>query len=383
MNKSAIVGISLLCVALAGGAGFWFGEHRAKAPADAAAPAKGTASGALMTVEATKVTRQALPQMITAVGSLRSDESVTLRPEVAGRVDAILFKEGQNVSKGMTLVRLDPAINKAEVQQAKANLVLAKSKYDRAVELSQRNFISGQAKDEAENNLRVAESAVALVEARLAKTEIKAPFSGVIGLRVVSVGDYVKEGADMVNLESIDPLKVDFRVPETYMRQVQPGQTLTVTLDALPGKSFDGKVLAVNPLVDAAGRAVVIRAIVRNADTSLRPGMFTRVNLITKDAKDALVIPEQAIVPQGDEQFVFKIVDGKVARVKIDIGQRRDGKVEVLKGLEFNDLVVTAGQLKLRDGMPVTVSAAPGPASAAAPAARTNADSSETAAAKS
>jgi len=186
-----------------------------------------------------------------------------------------------------------------------------------------------------------------------------------------------------VNLESIDPLKVDFRVPETYMRQVQPGQTLTVTLDALPGKSFDGKVLAVNPLVDAAGRAVVIRAIVRNADTSLRPGMFTRVNLITKDAKDALVIPEQAIVPQGDEQFVFKIVDGKVARVKIDIGQRRDGKVEVLKGLDFNDLVVTAGQLKLRDGMSVTISPSAGPASAAAPAARTNADSSETAASKS
>ena len=386
MNKTAIVGTSLLCVALAGGAGFWFGAQRAKAPADPAtttAAAKGTATGgAPMTVEATKVARQPLPQMITAVGSLRSDESVTLRPEVAGRVDAILFKEGQNVSKGMTLVRLDPAINKAEVQQAKANLVLAKSKYDRAVELSQRNFISGQAKDEAENNLRVAESAVALVEARLAKTEIKAPFSGVIGLRVVSVGDYVKEGADMVNLESIDPLKVDFRVPETYMRQVQPGQTLTVTLDALPGKTFEGKVLAVNPLVDAAGRSVVIRAIVRNADTSLRPGMFTRVNLITKDAKEALVIPEQAIVPQGDEQFVFRIVDGKVARVKIDIGQRRDGKVEVLKGLEFNDLVVTAGQLKLRDGMPVTVSPAPGPASAAVPAARTNADSSETAAAK-
>ena len=387
MNKSAVVGTSLLCVALAAGAGFWFGAQRAKAPADAtttAVPGKGAAAGgAPMTVEATKVARQALPQMITAVGSLRSDESVTLRPEVAGRIDAILFKEGQNVSKGMTLVRLDPAINKAEVQQAKANLVLAKSKYDRAVELSQRNFISGQAKDEAENNLRVAESAVALVEARLAKTEIKAPFSGVIGLRVVSVGDYVKEGADMVNLESIDPLKVDFRVPETYMRQVQPGQTLTVTLDALPGKTFEGKVLAVNPLVDAAGRAVVIRAIVRNADTSLRPGMFTRVNLITKDAKDALVIPEQAIVPQGDEQFVFRIVDGKVARVKIDIGQRRDGKVEVLKGLDFNDLVVTAGQLKLRDGMPVTVSASPGPASAAAPAARTNADSSETAATKS
>jgi membrane fusion protein (multidrug efflux system) len=199
----------------------------------------------------------------------------------------------------------------------------------------------------------------------------------------VSVGDYVKEGADMVNLESIDPLKVDFRVPETYMRQVQPGQTLTVTLDALPGRKFDGKVLAVNPLVDAAGRAVVIRAIVRNADTSLRPGMFTRVNLITRDEKEALVVPEQAIVPQGDEQYVFRIVDGKAARVKVDIGQRRDGKVEVTKGLTVNDIVVTAGQLKLRDGMAVTVANANGPASASAPAPRTNADSSALPAAKS
>ena len=112
---------------------------------------------------------------------------------------------------------------------------------------------------------------------------------GVIGLRVVSVGDYVKEGADIVNLESIDPLKVDFRVPEIYLRHVQEGQTLTVTLDALPGKKFEGKVFAVNPLIDAAGRAVVIRALVRNIDTSLRPGMFARVNLITRAEKEALM----------------------------------------------------------------------------------------------
>jgi membrane fusion protein, multidrug efflux system len=197
----------------------------------------------------------------------------------------------------------------------------------------------------------------------------------VIGLRVVSMGDYVKEGADMVNLESIDPLKIDFRVPETYMRQVQPGQTLTVTLDALPGKTFEGRVLAVNPLVDAAGRAVVIRALVRNADTSLRPGMFTRVNLITRDEKNALVVPEQAIVPQGEEQYVFRIVDGKVTRVKVEIGQRRDTKVEVLKGLSVNDVVVTAGQLKLRDGMAVTITNSNGPASAAALTPRTKASS--------
>src|SRR5262249_12418513 len=213
-----------------------------------------------------------------------------------------------------------------------------------------------QAKDEADNNLKIAEASLQLAEAKLAKMTIVAPFSGIIGLRSVSSGDYVKEGADLVNLESIDPLKVDFRVPEIYMRQVEVGQLLQVQLDAMPGKTFDGKVVAVNPLLDAAGRAVVIRAVVRNPDTSLRPGMFARVRLITRDAQNALMVPEQALVPQGDQQFVFRIVDGKAVRTKVDVGQRRDAKVDVLNGLGKDDVVVTAGQLKLRDGVPVTIS---------------------------
>jgi membrane fusion protein (multidrug efflux system) len=289
------------------------------------------------------------------VGSLRSDESVTLRPEVAGRISSIAFQEGQRVSKGAMLVRLDPAVPQAEAQQSRANLVLARTKYDRAVDLAKSNFISGQARDEAENNFKVAEASLQLAEAKLAKMDIRAPFSGIIGLRSVSVGDYVKEGADLVNLESIDPLKVDFRVPEVYMRQVQVGQPLQVQLDALPGRTFEGKVFAVNPLVDAAGRAVVIRAMVRNPDTSLRPGMFTRVRLITRDAQDAMVLPEQALVPQGDQQFVYRIIDGKAVRTKVELGQRRDAMVEILNGVAKGDLVVTAGQLKLRDGAPVSV----------------------------
>jgi membrane fusion protein (multidrug efflux system) len=243
------------------------------------------------------------------------------------------------------------------VQQAKANMTLAKAKYERAVDLQKQGFISGQARDEAENNLKVAEAAEALAAAHLAKTEIRAPFSGIIGLRSVSIGDYVKEGQDMVNLESIDPLKVDFRVPEMYLKQVQVGQTLEVALDALPGKTHQGKVTAINPLVDAAGRAIVIRAIVRNPDTALRPGMFARVKLITKEALDALVLPEQALVPQGEDQYVFRVVDGKAVRTKVEVGQRRDSRVEILKGVAPGDTIVTAGQLKIRDGTPVTFDA--------------------------
>jgi len=369
MNKTALGLVALLCVLAAAGGGYWFGTQRPSLATvagggngAAAAPAAGkggpAAAGAAVSVEAVKVALQPMPQTITAVGSMRSDESITVRPEVAGRISAIRFQEGQRVAKGATLILLDPAINQAEVQQGRANLKLAQSKYDRAVDLAKSNFISGQAKDEAENNLRVAEAGVQLAEAKLAKTEIKAPFSGIIGLRVVSVGDYVKEGADVVNLESIDPLKVDFRVPEIYLKQVKVGQSLQVQLDALPGKTFEGSVYAVNPLVDAAGRSIVIRAIVRNPDTSLRPGMFARVRLITRDEKEALVVPEQAIVPQGDEQFVFRVVDGKANRVKIDVGQRRDGVVQVLKGLAPTDVVVTAGRLKIREGTPITVATA-------------------------
>ncbi|HEV8503194.1 MAG TPA: efflux RND transporter periplasmic adaptor subunit [Casimicrobiaceae bacterium] len=356
MSKAVVVG-AVVGVLIAAAAGYWFGQQHVRQPAATPTANRGGAPApvAAVTVEAIKVARLSMPQTITTVGSLRSDESVVLRPEVAGRISAIQFREGQPVTKGAVLIRLDPVVNDAEVQQARANMTLARSKYDRSVDLAKQNFISSQAKDEAENNLKVAEAALSLAEAHLAKTTIRAPFSGVLGLRVVSVGDYVKEGADMVNIESIDPLKVDFRVPETYFRQVQTGQALSISLDSFPGKLYQGRVIAVNPLLDTAGRSVVIRAQVDNTDARLRPGMFARVRLVTRDVQDAMAIPEQAIVPEGDEQYVFRVMDGKAVRTKVETGQRRDAKVEIVKGLGIDDVVVVAGQIKLRDGTPVNI----------------------------
>ncbi|TMH11368.1 MAG: efflux RND transporter periplasmic adaptor subunit [Betaproteobacteria bacterium] len=352
MNK-AVIGVAAILVVVAGAVGFWLG-HQGDASKSSAAPAASVAAAApAVAVEAVQVNRLAMPQGITAVGSLRSDESITLRPEVAGRISAIQFREGERVAKGAPLVKLDPSVTRAELQQAQANMTLAKAKYDRAIDLQGKGFISGQAKDEAENNLKVAEASLALAQAKLAKLSIEAPFSGIIGLRSVSVGDYVKEGADMVNLEAIDPLKVDFRVPEIYLSQIHVGQSLQMSLDAVPGKTYEGKVFAINP----------------NQDTTLRPGMFARVRLLTRDAQEALVVPEQAIVPQGDEWFVYRIIDGKAQRARVEIGQRRGGKAEVLKGLRDGDIVITAGQLKIRDGVPVQVAAVQ-----SAPAAPPNAD---------
>lgn len=378
MNKTVIGTLVVVGVLGAAGGGYWFGTQKMAGPAQSTAGASGSAQGpgkggtggqggpsAIVAVEAIKVVTAAIPQVITTVGSLRSDESITLRPESAGRISAITFQEGQRVAKGAPLVTLDPAMPRAELEQAKANYVLAKQKFDRAVDLAKRNFISGQAKDEAENNVKVAEATVQLAEAKLAKTDIRAPFSGIIGLRSVSVGDYVKEGADLVNLESIDPLKVDFRVPETYLGQVQVGQPIQIALDAMPGKTYTGKVTAVNPLIDAAGRSIIIRAQVGNQDTTLRPGMFARVRLITRAERDAMVLPEEALVPQGTEQFVFRVIDGKVTRVKVETGQRRDGKVEIVNGINKGDVIVTAGQLKLRDGVSVRVAGAEAPVPAA------------------
>ncbi|MBK7469453.1 MAG: efflux RND transporter periplasmic adaptor subunit [Betaproteobacteria bacterium] len=361
---------------------YWYGSRTGAAKPAAAAPVAGGgaqkggpggtagAPAQAIAVEATKVAVMPMPQTITAVGSVRSDESVTLRPEVTGRIAEIRFREGQHVTKGTLLVKMDDSVTGADAEQARANLWLAKAKAERAAELHQKGFVSAQAKDEAEGGLRVAKATVQSAEARLAKMEIKAPFAGIIGLRQVSIGDYVKDGQDMVNLESIEQLKVDFKVPEIFLRQIQVGQSLQLALDAIPGKTYDGRVLAINPLVDAAGRTIVIRAVIRNTNAALRPGMFARVRLLTDEKADSMVIPEQALVPQGEDQFVFKVVDGRAQRAKVEIGQRREGKVEILRGLDPADLVVTAGHLKIRDGTAVRIAAGAGAGAAVAQGAR-------------
>ncbi len=311
-----------------------------------------------------------LPQTLSAVGTMRSNESVLIRPEISGRIAEFSFSEGQNAAKGAVLVRLDASVTRAELQQAKANLVLSQAKFDRAVDLQVKGFVSSQAREEAENNLKVAQAAVALAEAKLAKTEILAPFSGVLGLRSASVGDYVKEGQDIVNLEAIDPLKVEFRVPELHLKKLRVGQNLQLMLDAFPNKTYTGRIYAINPAIDAAGRAVVLRALVHNSDGRLRPGGFARVRLLLDEEAVALLIPEQALVPSGEEQYVFRVTDGRAQRVKVEIGQRREGQVQVLSGLAADEAVVVAGQLKLRDGIPVKPlgTPAPNPLPAQAPA---------------
>ena len=331
-----------------------------------AAPAGGAGGGSGTPVELGKPEKLNWPKSVTAVGSLRSDESVIVRAEQSGRITALNFKEGQPVKAGLVLVQLDDSLARAELEQAKANQKLAKAKFDRAVELQQKNFISGQARDEAENALRVADATVSLAEAKLTKLVIKSPFSGTVGLGSASVGDYVKDGQDIVNLEKTDPIKVDFKVPELFQSKISVGQALSVSLDALPGKPYSGRVYAVNPQLDTAGRAVVLRAQMDNHGGALKPGMFARVRLTLADTGDTVVVPEQSVAMQGEEQIMFKVVDGRAMRTKVEVGQRRDGKVEIVEGIGGSDTIVVAGWQRLRDGAAVRLASGGSPAAGGA-----------------
>jgi membrane fusion protein (multidrug efflux system) len=315
----------------------------------------GGAPGGPVVVEVARVSTATVQEDVDAVGTLRSNEAVVVRPEISGRIERLNFTEGAAVQKGQVIVALDDSVPAAELAQSRANLALAESNFNRTQELEKQKFVSATARDQALNALRVAQANVQLAEARLAKTKIVAPFGGIIGIRQVSVGDFVKEGQDLVTLEDISALKVDFRVPEQFVAVLKPGQTVEMATDALPGRKYVATLDAIDPLVDQAGRAVLLRARLKNSDGKLRPGMFVRTRLIVSQRENALTVPEEALVPIGGEQYVFRVADGKVQRVQIAVGVRRSSAVEVIRGLAAGDLVVTAGQLRLRDGLPVTV----------------------------
>jgi membrane fusion protein (multidrug efflux system) len=309
-------------------------------------------------IEAARVEAAPLTEQITAVGSLVSNESVTISPEIAGRVTKVNFQEGRRVEEGDVLFELDSSIYRAQVQDAEAKLKLAEQNASRAKELGE--YATGRARDEAVSNVAVSQAAVDLAKTQLEKTVIAAPFSGIIGIRRVSVGEYVAIGHDLVGLEDIDPIKAEFRVPEKFLPAVQVGQTIEVRVDAFPGEQFPGKVYAIDPRIDIAGRSILIRAEVANDDQRLRPGLFARVTLIFELKKDALSVPETALMPEGSDKFVYKVVDGKAMKTQVTIGVRREGRVEIVSGLSRGDEVVTAGHLRLKDGAPVAMAAPAG-----------------------
>lgn len=304
-------------------------------------------------VETAPVVASPLSERVTAIGTVISDESVVIRPEVAGRIIEIGFEEGKPVKKGDVLIKLDDALPRAELAEAQARLELAQRNSKRTEELFSNKVATARSRDEAQSNLEIGTATVELAKVKLAKYVITAPFDAIAGLRLVSPGDYVTAGQDLFNLEAIDPIKADFRIAERFLSAIRTGQPIEVDVDAYSGRKFNGKVFAIDPKIDAAGRSIIIRARIDNSEQLLRPGLFARIALIIETKPKALTVPEQAIVPRGQNQYVFRVVDGKAQQVAVRLGTRREGRVEIVEGLNEGETVVTAGQQKIRDGVEV------------------------------
>lgn len=359
--------IAVVGIAAASAAAWWF-QHRdgatvstqATAPGAASAAASGAAAGPFA-VEVARASVARIEDDAQSVGSMRSRQGVMLRPEVSGRVSRIGFADGQRVKRGQLLIQLDDTLQRAQLQQAQAQASIARTNLQRNRELLAQNFVSASAVDQSAASLEVAEAQVALAQAQLERMRIVSPFDGVAGIATVNLGDYVKDGADLVNIEDASSMSVDFRLPERYLARLKPGQPVEVQVDALPGRSFSGRIDAVDSQVDANGRSLLVRARLPNPQGELKAGMFARARTVFAVREQAVVVPEEALVPQGGRQYLVKVVDGPSGpvsqRIEARLGVRLPGRAEILEGLVAGDLVVTAGQARLMrgDGLPLRV----------------------------
>jgi membrane fusion protein (multidrug efflux system) len=351
--------VAVLGIGVVGAAAWWWQNRGAPAPAAegvavaATGASRAAPGGGPVAVEIALAKAMAIVDDVQAVGSLKSAQGVMLRPEVSGRVAQFGFSDGQRVRRGQLLVQLDDTLQRAQLRQAEAQASIARTNLQRSRELLAQGFVSPSAVDQNAAALEVADAQVALANAQLARMKIVAPFDATTGIRRVDIGDYVKDGADLVNLEDLSSLAVDFSLPERTLARLKNGQVVEITLDALPGKAFTGRVVALDSQVDTNGRSLLVRAQVDNAGSLLKPGMFARARVVLATRDNAVVVPEEALVPLGGRQYVYRIVDGvdgqKVAeRVEARIGLRLPGQVELLGLVAAGDTIVTAGQTRLR-----------------------------------
>ncbi len=300
-----------------------------------------------------KVAATPVSSSVNAVGALIAEDSVMLRPEIDGRIEALLFREGRAVKKGEVMVRLDAAEQRARVAAAEADLGLAESRFHRSEELVARKFVSQQALDEARAGLDVQRARLRQEQVALDKTIIRAPFDAVAGLRQVSPGAYIGKGDDIVRLDKLSTLVLEVPVPETYLAQVKVGLPIRLTTDALPGRTFRGRVDAIDSAVDPVSRNIRVRARIANPGHLLKPGMFARASAELGGKSRAILLPEQCIVPRADGNYVYLAVAGKAQLRKVTLGKREPGRVEILTGVSEGDTVIVDGQIKLRPGVPV------------------------------
>lgn len=325
-----------------------------------AAGGAGGGGGRAPLITAGTVTMAKFAEKIEAIGNAKARDSVTITAKTADTVAAINFAEGQQVEAGMILIEMASAQQAADLASARAALAEAEKAYERAADLVAKGIAPRASLDTATAERDAARGRLQAIEARLADTLIKAPFAGVVGLRNVSVGSYVRPGDVITTLDDISVLNGDFTVSERYLGLLKPGLKLSVEVAAYPGEVFDGAVASVDTRIDPATRAVTVRAELANKDGRLKPGMLMSVSLLVSE-RDALAVPESALIAQGDKRFVFRIdAETKAQRVEVKTGLVLPGQVEILEGLAEGDSIVTQGTNKVIPGQPVQIDGATG-----------------------
>lgn len=309
-----------------------------------------------VTVNAVPAVEATIEDRVTAVGSLLAAQSVSLAPEVDGRVVEIGAKDGQAVLANDLLFRLDDSVTEAELAQSEAELGLARADLKRARNLAKNSFVSERSREEAAANVKVLRAKLQVVRARLAKARIRAPFDGQLGLIKVNLGEYVKSGAALARLDDLSSLKLDLRVPERLLARVRTGQTIRVTFDAYPEREFVAAVETIDTAIDSVGRSLIVRGRLANPDRLLRPGMFARARLVLGARDTAVMVPEESVLASAKGQYLFAVRDGKAQRQMVKTGIRQGGRIEIVDGVSAGELVVTAGQVKLRgNNLPVKI----------------------------
>lgn len=301
-----------------------------------------------------EVIRAPFLDTLQAVGTAAANESIEITASVSDRVQTLSFREGELAEAGQVLVQLDTREEEAELAEARANLDDQRRQFERLDALVATNSAARSQRDEQKARMEAAAARVDVIRARIADRTLRAPFAGLVGLREVSPGALVSPGVRITTLDDIQPLKLDFSIPESFLTILRPGAVIRARTIAYPDRVFEGRVRHISPRVDPVTRSVAIRAELPNAERLLRPGMLLTVDLV-RDRRMGLMVPESALIPEGDRQYLFRLVDGTVERVEVGIGARRPGIVEITRGLEEGDRVVIEGGVRLRPGAEVRV----------------------------
>jgi membrane fusion protein (multidrug efflux system) len=289
------------------------------------------------------------PEQVEALGTTQALEAVEITPRITSIVTQVRFREGQQVKTGEVLVELEDAEEQAALAETEAGLIDSRSQYARASELARTQVVSESQLKQLEATMKADEARLRAAQARLDQTRVRAPFAGRTGLRQVSPGSLVTPGTVITTLDDLSSVRLDFTVPETFLSVLREGMSVTAESVAWTERRFEGEVQTVDTRVDPATRAVTVRAVIPNDDLSLKPGMFLTVELAGPE-RQTLLLPEAALVPQGERQFVYVIRDGRAWRTEVAIGRRLRGSVEVTGGLSEGDEVVVEGTQRLADG---------------------------------